>query len=65
MLMKKILAFSHHVVPQALGQLLMSLHGEVETVWSEEAHVNLPILNTDIQTSGGEENTDITAPKTV
>lgn len=23
----------------------MSLYGEVETVWSEEAHVNLSILN--------------------
>lgn len=32
-----------HVVPQSLGQLLVTLDGEVEAVVSEEGHVDLPI----------------------
>lgn len=35
---------AHHVVPHALGQLFVTLDGEVEAVVGEEAHVNLPIL---------------------
>lgn len=38
------LSSTHHVVPQSLGQLLMSLYGEVEAVVSEEGHINLSIL---------------------
>lgn len=34
----------HHVVPQSLSQLLVSLYGEVEAVVSEEGHINLPVL---------------------
>lgn len=34
----------HHVVPQSLGQLLMSLYGKVEAVVSEESHIDLPVL---------------------
>lgn len=35
---------THHVVPQPLGQLLVPLDGEVETVVSEEGHVDLSVL---------------------
>lgn len=35
---------AHHVVPHALGQLLVTLYGEVEAVVGEEAHVDLPVL---------------------
>lgn len=35
---------THHVVPQALGQLFMPLYGEVEAVVSEEGHIDFPIL---------------------
>lgn len=34
----------HHVVPNALGQLFVTLYSEVETVVSEEAHIDLPVL---------------------
>lgn len=34
----------HHVVLQALCQLLMSFHSEVETICCEEAQVKCPIL---------------------
>lgn len=34
----------HHVVPHALGQLLVTLDGEVEAVVGEEGHVDLPVL---------------------
>merc|ERR1712142_952669 len=32
-----------HVVPESLGQLLVSFDGEVEAVVSEESHVDLPV----------------------
>lgn len=35
---------AHHVVPHALGQLFVTLYGEVEAVGGEEGHVDLPIL---------------------
>lgn len=35
---------AHHVVPKALGQLLVALDGEVEAVVSEEGHIDLPVL---------------------
>lgn len=35
---------AHHVVPHALGQLLVALDGEVEAVVGEEGHVDLPVL---------------------
>lgn len=34
----------HHVVPHALGQLFVTLYGEVEAVVGEEGHVDLPVL---------------------
>lgn len=34
----------HHVVPQALCQLLVTLHSEVETIGCEEAEVECPVL---------------------
>lgn len=36
---------AHHVVPQALAQLLVPLYGEVEAVVSEEGHIDLPVLH--------------------
>lgn len=35
---------THHVVPQPLSQLLVSLHPEMETICREEAQVKCPIL---------------------
>lgn len=35
---------THHVVPQALGQLFVPLYGEVEAVVSEEGHIDFPVL---------------------
>lgn len=44
---------AYHVVPQSLGQLLVSLYSEVETVVSEEAHIDLSILPGDKTASVG------------
>lgn len=35
---------THHVVPQAFGQLFVPLYGEVEAVVSEEGHIDFPVL---------------------
>lgn len=37
--------FVDHVVPQSFSQLLVTLHGDVETVGTEVGHINFPILH--------------------
>ena len=41
----------YHVVPQALGQLLVALDGEVEAVVGEEGHVDFSALTRETKTS--------------